>query len=43
MRLTATQHRNRAKLLLKKAQTAPQPDRDLMLHFAEVHVLLAID
>jgi len=41
-RLMSAQHRARAKLLMKKAQPAPQPHRDRMLHFAEVHIHLAM-
>jgi hypothetical protein len=40
--ITATQHRNRAKLLLQKAMTAPKATQRLMRQRAVVHVMLAI-
>jgi hypothetical protein len=41
MRLTSTQHRNRAKLLRQKAPSAPKEDQASYYRRAEVHLALA--
>jgi uncharacterized lipoprotein YmbA len=41
LRLTASQHRNTARLLLQKAQTAPKPHADRMRSLAASHLSLA--
>jgi hypothetical protein len=40
--ITATPHRNRAKLLLQKAKNAPEPAQRLMRQRAALHLTLAM-
>jgi hypothetical protein len=41
LRLTASQHRERARSLLERAKSAPEPDRESMHDLAERHMVQA--